>query len=166
VYAKGDVAPPAKRVPIGIELYAVRNELRRDLPATLAAVKSYGYEVVEFYAPYLGWTIPYAKTVRTMIDDLGLRCHSTHNGMASLLPGDTMTKAIEINQILGSRMIVLASPPRQAGGAEDARRSACRRVGRPGAAWAGRGIPQSPQRVGADERRAAPHGHHRRGNAD
>jgi sugar phosphate isomerase/epimerase len=119
VYAKGDVAPPAKRVPIGIELYAVRNELRRDLPATLAAVKSYGYEVVEFYAPYLGWTIPYAKTVRTMIDDLGLRCHSTHNGMASLLPGDTMTKAIEINQILGSRMIVLASPPRQAGGADD-----------------------------------------------
>ncbi len=112
-------APPAKRPPIGIELYAVRNELRRDLPATLAAVKSYGYEVVEFYAPYLGWTLPYAKTVRTMIDDLGLRCHSTHNGMASLLPGDTMTKAIEINQILGSRMIVLASPPMQAGGADD-----------------------------------------------
>ncbi len=114
-----ELAPPAKKVPIGIELYAVRNELRRDLPATLAAVKSIGYDVLEFYAPYLGWTVPYAKTVRTMIDDLGLRCHSTHNGMASLLPGDTMTKAIEINQILGSRMIVLASPPRQAGGAEE-----------------------------------------------
>ena len=49
---------PARRAvsarPIGIELYAVRNELRRDLPATLAAVKSYGYEVVEFFAPCLG----------------------------------------------------------------------------------------------------------------
>ncbi len=111
--------PSAKKVPIGIELYAVRNELRRDLPATLAAVKSYGYETVEFFAPYLGWTLPYAKTVRTMIDDLGLRCYSTHNGMASLTPGDTMTKAIEINQILGSRMIVLASPPMQASDADD-----------------------------------------------
>lgn len=117
--AAGTTLPPAKKVPIGIELYAVRNELRRDLPATLAAVKSYGYETVEFFAPYLGWTIPYAKTVRTMIDDLGLRCYSTHNGIASLTPGETMTKAIEINQILGSRMIVLASPPMQASGADD-----------------------------------------------
>ncbi len=110
---------PISKIPIGIELYAVRNELRRDLPATLRAVKGYGYEVVEFFAPYLGWTIPYAKTVHTMMDDLGLRCYSTHNGIASLVPGDTMTKAIEINQVLGSRMIVLASPPMQASGADD-----------------------------------------------
>ena len=114
----GDAAPLSK-IPIGIELYAVRNELRRDLPATLRAVKGYGYEVVEFFAPYLGWTIPYAKTVRTMLDDLGMRCYSTHNGIASLVPGDTMTKAIEINQVLGSRMIVLASPPMQASGPDD-----------------------------------------------
>ena len=40
--------------PIGIELYAVRNALRRDLPASLAAVKSNGYEAVEFFAPCLG----------------------------------------------------------------------------------------------------------------
>lgn len=117
-------APAPKRVPIGIELYAVRNELARDLPNTLRAVQSYGYETVEFFAPYLAWTIPYAKTVRTMLDDLGLRCYSTHNGMGSLTPGETMTKAIEINQILGTRQIVLASPPMQATGADDWKRLA------------------------------------------
>ncbi len=113
-------APPApvKRYPIGIELYAVRKELARDLPNTLATVRRYGYQVVEFYSPYLSWTLPYAKEVRTMLDDLGLRCYSTHNGFAALTSGDTMTKAIEINQILGARHIVLASPPFE-NGAED-----------------------------------------------
>jgi sugar phosphate isomerase/epimerase len=47
-----------------------------------------------------------------MLDDLGLRCYSTHNGPAAITPGETMDRAIELNQILGSRTIVLASPPR------------------------------------------------------
>jgi sugar phosphate isomerase/epimerase len=105
----------AKTYPIGIELYAVRTELQKDLPNTLRTVKGQGYQVVEFYAPYLGWTIPYAKSVRTMLDDLGLRCYSTHNGLPSLVPGDAQTKAIEINQILGARHIILSSPGMQTG---------------------------------------------------
>jgi sugar phosphate isomerase/epimerase len=100
-----------KKYPIGIELYAVRRELARDLPGTLSAVSKMGYQVVEFYAPYLGWTIPYAKEVRTRLDDLGLRCYSTHNSSAALLGGETMAKAIELNQVLGARHIIMASPP-------------------------------------------------------
>src|SRR4029079_14230676 len=103
-------APPSKS-PSGIELYAVRGELAKNLPATLRAVSQMGYEVVEFYAPYLGWTLPYAKEVRTQLDDLGLRCYSTHNSFAALTPGDTMTKAIELNQIIGARHVILAAPP-------------------------------------------------------
>ncbi|MEO7997037.1 MAG: sugar phosphate isomerase/epimerase [Gemmatimonadaceae bacterium] len=96
--------------PIGIELYALRTELARDLPNTLRTTKQLGYELVEFYAPYMNWTLPYAKVVRLMMDDLGLRCRSTHNELQSLVPGDTMTKSIELNQILGTNYIVLASP--------------------------------------------------------
>jgi sugar phosphate isomerase/epimerase len=105
-------APRApQKVPIGLELYSVRGELARDLPNTLRMVAQMGYEDVEFYAPYLGWTFPYAKGVRSQLDDLGLRCFSTHNSSAAVTPGDTMTKAIELNQILGSRQVILASPP-------------------------------------------------------
>ena len=100
-----------KSYPIGIELYAVRRELARDLPGTLSAVAKMGYQVVEFYSPYLGWKIPYAKEVRTRLDDLGLRCYSTHNSSAALLVGETMAKAIELNQVLGARHIIMASPP-------------------------------------------------------
>lgn len=104
--------------PIGIELFAVRRELARDLPDCLKTVAGIGYQVVEFYAPYLAWTVPYAKEVRQQLDDLGIKCFSTHNSIAALTPGDTMTKAIEINQILGARHIVLASAPQSTTGVE------------------------------------------------
>jgi sugar phosphate isomerase/epimerase len=109
-----DVLPTkraASKYPIGIELYAVRGELAKNLPDTLRAVKDMGYEAVEFYAPYLGWTFPYAKEVRSRLDDLGLKCYSTHNAFAAMTPGDVMAKAIELNQIIGARHIILASPP-------------------------------------------------------
>jgi sugar phosphate isomerase/epimerase len=115
----GSARRAPKTYPIGIELYAVRRELARDLPATLRAVSQMGYQVVEFYAPYLGWTTPYAKDVRTQLDDLGLRCYSTHNPSAALMGGETMAKAIEINQVLGARHIIMASPPPNTASLED-----------------------------------------------
>lgn len=111
-------AKPAKKIPIGIELYAVRGELTKDLPGTLREVARIGYEVVEFYAPYFQWTPIYAKEVRSLMDDLGLRCHSTHNHLISFAPGDGMTRAIELNQILGARHLVLSSAGREPKGAD------------------------------------------------
>ena len=107
------VLAPAKRRPIGLELYSVREALAKDLPGTLGEVAKIGYEAVEFYAPYFGWTIPYAKEVRSRMDDLGLRCYSTHNHLESFTPGEGMTKAIELNQILGARHLIMASAGRE-----------------------------------------------------
>jgi sugar phosphate isomerase/epimerase len=104
-------AEEAKKIPIGLELYSVRNELARDLPNTLKNVAKIGYEAVEFFAPYFNWTLPYAKDVRSQMDDLGLRCYSTHNHIESFMPGDTMGHAVELNKILGARLLVLSSAP-------------------------------------------------------
>jgi sugar phosphate isomerase/epimerase len=101
------VARP-RRLPVGLELYSVRDELAKDLPGTLRAVARIGYEVVEFYSPYFQWTPEYACQVRRQLDDLNLRCLSTHNNR-NALEGDGLRKAIELNQILGSRTIVMAS---------------------------------------------------------
>jgi sugar phosphate isomerase/epimerase len=97
-------------VPVGLELYSVRTELANDLPGTVATVAKMGYQVVEFYSPYLQWSNRLARQVRQQLDDLGIRCPSTHNP-ASALAGDPLQRAIELNEILGSRMIVAASPP-------------------------------------------------------
>jgi len=124
-FAAADTAAPitptmknVKKYPIGLELYSVRTELARDLPGTLREVAKIGYEVVEFYAPYLDWTVPYAKEVRDRMDDLGLRCHSTHNHVESFTPGESMAKAIELNQIIGARHLILASEPKEIAGLE------------------------------------------------
>ena len=103
-----------RAVPVGLEMYSVRDDLTRDLLGTTAAVCKLGYQVLEYYAPYLDWTPATAKDVRKVLDDNGARCHSTHNNAPSFTP-DGMKKAIELNQILGSTSIIMASAP--AGGA-------------------------------------------------
>lgn len=96
---------------MGLELYSVRGMLQKDLKGTVTAVAKMGYPIVEFYSPYYSWTPEYAKEVRKLLDDLGIRCLSTHNGAVSFSP-DGVNKAIDLNAILGSRYIVMASPPR------------------------------------------------------
>jgi len=104
----GKAATGAKHIPVGLELYSVRDDLEKDLMGTLRGVAKMGYECVEFYSPYYQWTPDYAKQVRKELDDLNIRCYSTHNGVRSFtLEG--INKAIELNQILGARYIVLAS---------------------------------------------------------
>ncbi|MDQ2774674.1 MAG: sugar phosphate isomerase/epimerase [Acidobacteriota bacterium] len=98
-----------KHIPIGLELYSVRDELKKNLMGTVQSVAKMGYECVEFFSPYFDWTPEYAKEVRKKIDDLGIRCYSTHNSLASFT-GDGLTKAIELNKILGTKFIVLAHP--------------------------------------------------------
>ena len=99
----------AKAVPVGLELYSVRGELKKDLPGTLKAVANMGYECVEFYAPYYEWTPENAQDVRKQLDDLKIKCYSTHNGMTAFSP-QGLGKAMELNKILGARYIVLAHP--------------------------------------------------------
>src|SRR5215469_3779120 len=75
-----------KHIPIGLELYSVRNELKQDLMGTVKAVAKMGYEDVEFYSPYFEWTPAYAKDVRKLLDDLAISCLSTHNSSTSFTP--------------------------------------------------------------------------------
>jgi sugar phosphate isomerase/epimerase len=113
-FAASAALSAAKNVPVGLELYSVRGELAKDLLGTVAAVGKMGYQVVEFYAPYLDWTPATAKSVRNVLDDTGLKCHSTHNNGPSFTP-DGLKKAIELNQIIGSKYLIMASAPHIAG---------------------------------------------------
>jgi len=99
----------SKPIPVGLELYSVRNELKKDLMGTVRGVAKMGYQCVEFYAPYYDWTTEYARQVRAELDELGIRCYSTHNGLNSFIP-EGIGKAIDLNKILGTRYIVLAHP--------------------------------------------------------
>jgi sugar phosphate isomerase/epimerase len=97
-----------KSIPIGLEMYSVRNELQTDLTGTIRKVGEMGYQDVEFFAPYYNWTTEQAKDVRKLLDDLGVKCLSTHNSLSNYKP-ENIQKAIDLNKILGTHFIVIAS---------------------------------------------------------
>ena len=100
-------AASATTIPVGLELYSVRDSLKQDPDATLRAVAKMGYQAVEFYAPYFEWTETEAKQTRKLLDDLGMRCYSTHND-ADYFNAKNIDRARDYNLILGSKYVVLA----------------------------------------------------------
>ncbi len=95
-----------RRFPIGLQLYSVREDCKRDLQGTIAAVAKMGYKGVEF-AGYYDRT---AKQLRKMLDDNGLVCCGTHTGLDTLL-GDNLRRTIEFNKTLGNKYLIVPGLP-------------------------------------------------------
>jgi len=93
--------------PVGLELYSVRDALKKDPNATVRAVAQMGYQAVEFYAPYFEWTDAQAKGMRKLLDDLGIKCYSTHND-EKYFSAQNIERARDLNLILGTKYMVLA----------------------------------------------------------
>jgi sugar phosphate isomerase/epimerase len=64
-----------------------------------------GYQCVEFYAPYFEWTEAQTKHIRKLLDDLGVRCYSTHNDEKYFSP-ENISRARDMNLILGTKYMV------------------------------------------------------------
>jgi sugar phosphate isomerase/epimerase len=96
----------SKKVPVGLQLYSVRNECAKDLEGTIAKVGKMGYKGVEF-AGYHGRD---AKTLRKLLDDAGLKCCGTHLQLDTLL-GANLARTVEFNQVLGNKFLIVASLP-------------------------------------------------------
>jgi sugar phosphate isomerase/epimerase len=95
-------------IPIGIEMYSVRDQLKQDPEGTVRAIAQMGYQGLEFFAPYFDWTEPQTKQMRKLLDDLGIRCFSTHNNTVSFT-AENIQRARDMNLILGCEYMVLAS---------------------------------------------------------
>ena len=100
-------AASSSSIPVGLELYSVRDALKQDPEGTVRAVAQMGYQAVEFYAPYFEWTETQAKQMRKLLDDLGIRCYSTHND-ADYFGADKINRARDLNLFLGCKYVVLA----------------------------------------------------------
>ena len=95
-------------VPMGIEMYSVRDGLKQDPEGTVRAVAHMGYAGVEFYAPYFDWSEDQTKQMRKLMDDLGIRCYSTHNDAKFLAP-DNIQKTQDRNLMLDSKIAVMSN---------------------------------------------------------
>jgi sugar phosphate isomerase/epimerase len=99
---------PKSPIPVGLELYSVREGLKKDLDGTVKAVAGMGYQCVEFYAPYWDWSEQQTKDVRKLLDDLGVKCYSTHNA-SSYVTNENIGKTRDRCGILGCKYAVVAS---------------------------------------------------------
>lgn len=64
------------KLKVGIQLYSLRDDMEKDMDATLKAVADMGYDCVEF-AGYFGKS---AEEVKAMLDKYGLEAISVHQG--------------------------------------------------------------------------------------
>ena len=69
------------KLPIGIQLYSLRDFMSQDFKGTLKAVKEMGYDCVEFAGLY----DHSAEEVKAMCDEIGLDPISAHVGIYVIL---------------------------------------------------------------------------------
>jgi len=105
-------ASASSSLPVGLELYSVRDMLKQDPDGTLRAVAKMGYQCVEFYGPYFEWTEGQTKQTRKLLDDLGVRCFSTHNNY-EYFSKENLPRARDMNLTLGCKYVVMSSSPEQ-----------------------------------------------------
>jgi len=94
-------AEEAKKIPIAVQLYSVRNAADRDLAGTLEAIAKMGYDGVEF-AGYYGKNI---GDIRKMLDDNGLKCAGTHTGLGEFR--NNFDRTVEIHKTLGTKFMIV-----------------------------------------------------------
>jgi sugar phosphate isomerase/epimerase len=100
-------ANSAAAIPVGLELYSVREALKKDPEGTVRAVAAMGYQAVEFYAPYFEWSEAQVKQMRKLMDDLGIKCYSTHNN-EDYFSTKNIERVRDLNLLLGCKYVVMA----------------------------------------------------------
>jgi sugar phosphate isomerase/epimerase len=91
-------------LPLGIQLYSVRQQMLENLDEALAAIRAAGYTEVEAAA------LPKksAKEIRAALDQAGLRCVSAHHSFLDLQ--NHFDETVTYDQELGVAFIICASP--------------------------------------------------------
>jgi sugar phosphate isomerase/epimerase len=117
---------------IGVQLYTVRDAMRRDMAGTIAQIAQIGYREVEF-AGYFGKT---PREVRAMLDANKLTSPSTHVSLELARQDRTLDDAIEI----GHTYLTVPSLPRASSSSADAYRRTAEEFNRIGAKAKARGL--------------------------
>ena len=93
-----------KPIPIGTQLWCVRQQLAKDVPGTLKALGAMGYEGVELENAFgksgAEW--------KGHLDTARLRACGFHHTLAEL-SGDKLAASVEFNQAIGNRNLIIRS---------------------------------------------------------
>jgi sugar phosphate isomerase/epimerase len=110
-----EVIKAKKQIPVGLQLWTVRNECKKDFAGTIAKVAKMGYKGVEF----AGFFDKSATDVRKMLDDNGLKCFGSHTAI-DLLSNEKLAATMEYNKTIGNAFVIVPYLDRQKLTAKDA----------------------------------------------
>lgn len=99
------LAQDKKHIPVGLQLYSVRDVLGKDFEGTLAKVAEMGFEGVEF-AGNFGKYGKDPEGLRKLLDGLKLKAAGTHTG-AGNLAGDKLKETISFYKTLGCTLLIV-----------------------------------------------------------
>ncbi len=97
--AEGEECP--NKLPIGLQLYSIRDDMAKDFKGTLQKVKDMGYDGVEFAGLYDNAP----EQVKAMCDEIGLNPISAHVPLADMLAD--IDKVIADYKAVGCQYIVV-----------------------------------------------------------
>lgn len=90
-----------KKLPVGLQIYSVREDAEKDFKGTIQKVKELGYDFAELAGLY-GMT---AQEVRAILDEVGLPALSAHVPMAELMAD--MEKTVADYAVIGCKYIAI-----------------------------------------------------------
>ncbi|NQT85497.1 sugar phosphate isomerase/epimerase, partial [bacterium] len=99
-------AKELKDIPVGLQLYSVRGDCKKDFEATIKAIGDMGYDGVEF-AGYYGKN---AEELKKLLDANGLKCCGTHTHVKTI-QGDQLAKTAAFHKTLGNPFLIVPSLP-------------------------------------------------------
>ena len=103
VMGSASTAPIAPR--IGVQLWSVKDEIKRDFEGTLARLAALGFEGVEFAGEF-GRYGDDPAALRAFLDKTGLRCASAHVALAQL-SGASFDKTTRFYRTLGCNDLIV-----------------------------------------------------------
>ena len=111
----GATTPPKKvRMPLGFQVWTLRDQLVKDFPGTLKMMAGLGYQSLEMCSPPGYESSGFgplmklkAKEMKQIISDAGLICESSHYGMDELR--DHLGERVEFALESGQKQMILSS---------------------------------------------------------
>jgi sugar phosphate isomerase/epimerase len=97
----------AKKIPIALQMWSVRDVAQKDPAGVLAAVAAMGYQGIEC----AGYYDMKPEELRKILDKNGLKCAGTHTSLTTLT-GDALKTTVEISKTLGNKFLIVPSMPK------------------------------------------------------
>ena len=108
-WGRNAAAAATGKIPVGLELWSVRQQCEKELPAVLRAVAQMGYQSVELAHSYYGHD---EAAWRKLLEENGLKSCGMHMGLPAL-QGDAFDKTVEIHKAIGTPYLIVASLPQK-----------------------------------------------------